>query len=237
MFVIVLSAAAGLVPLITSTFSTDSKPNSGLMPSILVGLAAALFALDKAFGFSSSWIRYVVAAGAITRQLSSFRVDWVELLAKSNDPPTPDQQVVFIERTKVLVAAVQEILGQETNAWAKEYQEGAAQLDKDLKAQLESLKGPALKTQGAPSVGTVEITVEDADQSDGYKFFITLTGGPTAVPQVPVSQSKIWTKSDLAEGHYQVTVTAKFNQVDKNASQALDIKGGQTTKVDLKLSQ
>jgi hypothetical protein len=65
--------------------------SDGLWASLLLGVAAALFGLDKAFGYLSGWARYVLTATNIRRALEEFRMDWAELMVKAGTPPTAEE--------------------------------------------------------------------------------------------------------------------------------------------------
>src|SRR5207302_5189632 len=88
-----LAAVGGLLPIIGGISSTSLPNNTttinlnnGLWASLLLGIAAALIGLDKGFGFSSGWARYVLTATNIRKALEEFRLDWTALRAKAGDP-------------------------------------------------------------------------------------------------------------------------------------------------------
>src|SRR6266581_1767602 len=66
---LLLAAAAGLVPIIVQLLknagATTTGFDSGPLASLFVGIAAALLGLDKAFGYSSGWTRYVLTASSM----------------------------------------------------------------------------------------------------------------------------------------------------------------------------
>ena len=76
--VIVLTALAGLFPIVAYLAKDMKWPylaESGLWPSFFVGIAATLIGIDRAFGLSSSWSRYVLTATSIRKMLEEFRLD------------------------------------------------------------------------------------------------------------------------------------------------------------------
>ena len=78
---VLLTALAGLAPIVLQVWKNfkGGAVDTGPIASLCVGLAAALLGIDKAFGFSTGWVRYVMAATAITKLLQEFRMDWVSL--------------------------------------------------------------------------------------------------------------------------------------------------------------
>src|SRR5262249_7723766 len=63
------TALAGLIPVLFSLLQIAPAFNTGMAASILVGFAAALIGIDKAFGLSSGWARYVLTATTIRKSL------------------------------------------------------------------------------------------------------------------------------------------------------------------------
>jgi len=138
-----LTALAGIVPIIfqvLKSFGRATGFDSGPIAALCVGLAAALLGLDKAFGFSSGWTRYVLAATTMTKLLHEFRMDWVAMEAAADSPPKLEQQAGMIQRAKDFVSTIQGMVLQETKDWATEFQSNMAQMERDLKSQLDQLK-------------------------------------------------------------------------------------------------
>ena len=176
-----LTAAAGLVPIgfqIVKQFWSKAKEfDSGPVASLLVGLAAALLGLDKAFGFSSGWTRYVLTATSMTKLLHEFRMDWILLYSEleeslrpdQKDRPVPDQEEKLIQRAKQFAVDIQAALMEETKQWANEFQSNSAQMEKDVKSQLDALKAQVDKVskerQEAQRPGGIELDHTQCRQS------------------------------------------------------------------------
>jgi hypothetical protein len=106
---------AGLLPIIANLSpaafgSPGQTPGaiSGLWVSLAIGLAAGLFGLDRYFGFTTGWIRYILTGTAIHKALEEFRMDWALLSAKLSAPPTPDQIEALIRRAKQFRLAIED---------------------------------------------------------------------------------------------------------------------------------
>lgn len=139
---------------------------NGLWASLFLGIAAALLGLDKGFGFSSGWARYVLAATNIRKSLEEFRLDWTLLRAKAGNPLTTiDQVTPLIERAKQFRADVESLVLQETKDWVTEFQSTMAQLEKDVNAQITALKTQVDKTiqaqEAASKGGALQVTVQN----------------------------------------------------------------------------
>jgi hypothetical protein len=240
---LVLTAAAGLVPIVIQIVKNlDSNRlkgfDSGPVASLLVGVAAALLGLDKAFGYSSGWTRYTLTATSMTKLLQEFRMDWVALFAASTSPPASEQQAALIQRAKDFVSAVQGALLQETKEWATEFQSNMTQMEKDVKSQLDALKAQvdriAKEREDASRLGAIELTVANADKTDGFRCDIVLEG-KTGKFSDSVSNSKVWTHISTTPGQYKVTIDAKAKGSPVSTSTILEVKPGETAKSSVTL--
>ena len=238
---LILTALAGIAPIVIQVAKNARvlhSFDSGTIASLCIGLAAALLGSDKAFGFSSGWTRYVLTATTMTKLLQEFRMDWVALIAPVNAPPTSEQQAALIQRAKDLVSTIQGMVLQETKDWATEFQSNMAQMEKDLKSQLDALKAQVEKTaqakEDAAKPGSIELTVTNADKTDGFHFDATLEG-PSGKFTDSVSNAKVWTRINTAPGHHKVTIDAKASGGPIATSTIIEVMPGQTTKPSVDL--
>jgi SMODS and SLOG-associating 2TM effector domain 2 len=241
---LILTAAAGVLPVIFQVVK-GIKPSalpanfdSGPVATLCVGTAASLIGLDKAFGYSSGWTRYVLTATSMTKLLHEFRMDWVAMVAASSVPPTIEEQAKLIQRAKDFVSAIQAMVLQETKDWATEFQGNMAQMEKDLKTQLDMLKAQVDKAskdeETATRPGSVELTLTNADKTDGFHFDVCLEGARGKFTD-SVSNDKVWARINTLPGQYKLTVDAKAKGSAIAASTILDVKPGETSKPSLTL--
>src|SRR5271165_5793442 len=194
---VVLTALGALIPVATNLLRGPLKlgdVDTGLWDSLLVGLAAALIGVDRAFGYSSGWARYVLTATTIRKSLEEFRMDWTALSAKSGASPSPDQLAAFIARAKDFIVGVQAMVLQETKDWVTEFQNSVAQLDKEIGARLDALKSQiekAAQTQ-APTAqpGSIELTVPNAEKTEGFAFDVLMEGSEGKVTEEKITGTK-----------------------------------------------
>ncbi|HXK02776.1 MAG TPA: SLATT domain-containing protein [Verrucomicrobiae bacterium] len=241
---LILTAAAGIVPVIVqvvksvSPFAIPPTFDSGSVATLCVGIAAALIGLDKAFGYSSGWTRYVLTATNMTKLMHEFRMDWVAMVAASAAPPTLEEQAKLIQRAKDFVSEIQGMVLQETKDWATEFQSNMAQMEKELKTQLDTLKAQveqaAKEKEIAAKPGAIELTLTNADKTDGFHFDVSLEGA-TGKFTDSVSNAKVWTRIDTAPGQYKLSVDAKAKGSPVATSAILDVKAGETCKPSLTL--
>jgi hypothetical protein len=248
---LILTAAAGILPVIVQIVKnlrpSPFPPNfdSGPIATLCVGIAASMIGLDKAFGYSSGWTRYVLTATTMTKVLQEFRFDWVAMVAAAAVPPTLEEQAKLIGRAKDFVSTVQGMVLQETKDWATEFQSNMAQMEKDLKTQLDTLRAQVDKTikdkedavrqsEQAAKPGSIELTLTNGDKTDGFRFDVRLESARDKFSDT-ASNSKVWTRINVPPGQYKLTVDAKAKGSAIATSMVLDVKPGETAKPSLTL--
>ena len=238
---VTLTALAGLLPILAQVlknFRVVLPPDTGPIASLCVGLAAALVGIDKAFGFSTGWVRYVMAATSITKLLQEFRMDWVALQSTASAPPTAEQQAAMLQRAKSFIDALQAIVIQETKDWVAEFQTNMAQMEKDIKGQLDALKLQLEKTvkeqQDAAKPGAIEVTVGNAAKTDGFHCDVTLQGLTGSVND-SITNAAVWTRINVLPGQYKLTLAAKAKGSAVVTSAILEVKAGETCKATVSL--
>jgi hypothetical protein len=129
---IVAASVAGILPMLAQIFINESG-RSIIQPawaSVSLGIAAALVALDRFFGFSSGWIRYIAAELQIRELLQEFQIDW-EIQKASLRDGVPDENHVqaMLARAKEFTMQVSTIVKDETSDWIREFQSALKQID------------------------------------------------------------------------------------------------------------
>ena len=236
----ILAAIGGLLPVIGYLFQSHIPANlrDGLWASLLLGVAAALLGLDKAFGYSSGWARYVLTATNIRKALEEFRLDWAELMAKAGTSLTGENAALLIERAKKFRIDVESLVLEETKDWVTEFQSSMAQMEKDVGAQLSALKTQVDKNiqtrEAASQPGLIEITVTNADKTDAGKVQLRLEG-PTKITAELEPGSKSYANENIPCGQYRVVISAKVGNKDVSAETPVVIKAGEILKTQLSL--
>lgn len=126
-----LTALAGLLPII-SGISTLHPASS----SIALGLAGVTLAIDKFFGFSSAWMRFIAAKHQIRQSLHEFQMDYeLEQAGWDSAQPSVEQTQAILSRCKAFLFQVDAIIRQETDQWLAEFQDALKQIDNGAKAK------------------------------------------------------------------------------------------------------
>jgi hypothetical protein len=142
---IVLFVLGGLVPIVKATLPAAVVAkfpfDFGQAGYLLIGVAAGGMGLDRFFGYSSGWIRYITTAMAIEKSREEFRLEWTRNMAKMRGaPPTPEQLETLIQTCAGFSLAIKSQVEQETKAWVVEFQNNLSQLEKDLQAKADDAK-------------------------------------------------------------------------------------------------
>jgi hypothetical protein len=238
---IVLTALAGIFPIVAYLAKDMKWPalaESGLWPSLFVGSAAALIGIDRAFGLSSGWTRYVLTATSIRKLLEEFRLDCALLLLCKSGQNAPDQVSTIIRRAKEFRLAVEEAVFQETKEWATEFQNNVAQLEKDVKAQLDVVKGELDKARSGQALkepGAVELTIMNANAADGGRVHVQLQGVKGPIADEVLSGGNKWVRIGLSPGQYRVALTATIAGASVQTAAAILVKPGEVTKAEISL--
>jgi hypothetical protein len=162
---IVFAAFGGLIPFIVG---------SGLLPKIVgldwtqigyisLGIAASCIALDRFFGFSSSWIRYITTSIVLQKHLAEFQYDWAVLSSKAvGNEFNPDMCENMLRRVQTFMLKILTELEKEAADWAAEYRSNLAEMEKATREKLETM-GP----------GSISLRIVNADKiKDGVSILV-----------------------------------------------------------------
>jgi hypothetical protein len=128
-------AAAGILPMVAQLPGNENAIPP-VWASIFLALAAALVVLDRFFGFSKGWMRFIATEMKLREILEEFRLDWESARAawKGHAPGEGDVQEM-LARAKRFVGQVHRMLRQETGAWIEEFQTALSEIDQAAKKE------------------------------------------------------------------------------------------------------
>jgi len=219
----------GLVPVVVAATSEAPAFLKGLpirfgqLGYVFLGIAGGLVLLDRYFGYSTGWMRYILAMQAIEKAREVFRLDWtalLRLLSATTDGTAERLEVVdrMIQRVRAVVIEVKERSERETQDWIAEFQSNLSQLEKDIKTQ-----------QEANRPGGVEVEVTDGRKADTPVEI--LLDGMTADRFVGTAGSIGF----ISPGMHRITARAQKGGKDFSSSIMLNVSGGQSSSAKLTL--
>jgi hypothetical protein len=102
---------------------------------VMLACAAGAVAMDRFFGFSTAWMRYMTAELAIQQRLRDLQFEWTRLLLDRGTRTVGAHDAsTVLEMLAVAAADIQGEIRRETAAWADEFQSNIG--------ELRSLAGP-----------------------------------------------------------------------------------------------
>jgi hypothetical protein len=220
---ILLTAAAGVFPIVVQMWTTsDGKPViAPAWASVLVAGAVLLIAIDRFFGFSSAWMRYITAELSIKQARDAFEFDWQAANASfGGEPPTDDQVRFIITMVKTFIEQINAVIVNETSKWVAEFQEALRQIE-------ETAKAPVVVGQ----TGSLLIIVDNGDAVDPPGWELSLNNGPSLS-----YTGKTAALSGLESKDHVVCVTAKIGSKDVRAESVVQVRSGSIAQLRIALA-
>ena len=141
---IIMVAAAGILPVLSQILSAGGSVTiQPAWASVALAIAVALVALDRFFGFSSAWSRYMATGQAISAALNQFRLDWqkIQVGCQSATGEVAGEDITqFIELAKRLAEKTDELVQAETLQWVKEFRDTLADMEQSAQHQRKNLQ-------------------------------------------------------------------------------------------------
>ncbi len=130
-------AVAGILPVLSQIF--DSGNSVKIQPAwatVALAIAVALVALDRFFGFSSAWARYMATGQAISAALNQFRLDWQQSSCKLPvDGLTQESIDHLLDLAKTLARNTDDLIQAETSQWVKEFRETLTEIERSAESK------------------------------------------------------------------------------------------------------
>ena len=217
---IILTTIGGVVPLLVNSriwwFGSDTKIDYAQLGYVALALAGGCVALDRFFGYSSGWIRYVTSALNLQRLRAEFQFDWAILMAGLPAAPIPFiQQEALLRRAQSFILRIREEIAKETAEWSAEYRSNLTELEKTARTQLEAWKP-----------GVINLTVPNALQLKDVTVFLD----EQVYNVITTTTCKI---APVYPGQHMVTVTAKAADRNAAASSHVGVAAGQAVAISL----
>ena len=194
---IVLFALAGLVPVLTAagiTWQPSPTFQFGQLGYVAAALAAAILGLDKYFGYSSGWVRYMLADSDIRRAMAEFQMNWI--IANTCLEHDPEEQKCGKKRLQLLKdfsLKITDLIDAETRQWAAEFQGSLAVLEKSAKDAQDALRPGNISItirRGATVNAEVTISLDGREQQKSPGNTVLLTGVSPGPHQIGASGTK-----------------------------------------------
>jgi hypothetical protein len=220
---ILLVAAAGVLPMLQQAYpAADGKAAiAPVWASILLAIAVFLVMVDRFFGLSSGWIRYVLAEAQLRSAIQRFEFEWAATQAAfGGATPTTDQCQQALVRIKAFVAEVNAIVDDETSRWVAEFQEALKQIE-------EQTRTPAPASQ----TGSLSVTVTNGEAVDAAGWSLEVDG---AEPRVYTGKSAALI--GLLPGDHRLSVQGKIASKAVRGEAVATVRPGASAVVQVTLA-
>lgn len=129
---IFMVAVAGVLPVLSQILgSGKSVVIQPAWATVALAIAVALVALDRFFGFSSAWARYIMAGQAILAALNQFRIDWQKSISQLPEGGLSGDSIGhLLDLAKALAMKTDELILSETLQWAGEFRETLTEIER-----------------------------------------------------------------------------------------------------------
>jgi hypothetical protein len=116
---VLLIGAGVLIPILAQVYTRNGEPV--IAPgwaSLALVLAATMVALDRLFGFSTGWTRFIETSMQLARLRHDFEFEWQALRVELGSSG-PDS-ALLLELAREFVLAVDDVVAAEVLAWSEE---------------------------------------------------------------------------------------------------------------------
>jgi hypothetical protein len=154
---VALLVCSTLMPYFASITSFGTK--SLYIGYLLAAIGGGLLLLDRYYGYSTSWIRFVLTGMSLEAQRNSFVEHW-QIVYIQNQPLSVNSFCFLVNEISMFREAFSNAVKTETETWALEFEQSFKDLATALKSQTEQLK-----TQFEQRQQTTQSTLQTAVQS------------------------------------------------------------------------
>ncbi len=219
--VIVATTVAGIIPLISQIYVSNGEPYvSPAWASVALILAGAFILLDRFFGFSSAWMRFLTTEMRIRNALQAFQMDWeIQRASLKGAEPNDDQVQEMLSSCKTFLTQINAFIAEEMAAWRQEFQTALKQVDDAARAQAEIRK-----------LGGANVVVKNGDQCDsGWE--LSVDGGTRKRYTGRTAALR-----DLIPGIHAIKVAGTIKGKAANSESAVTISAGAAARVEIELA-
>lgn len=113
--------------------------------TLFLVLASGLVAIDKFWGFSSGWLRYLKTRQLLENRIEAFHLDWAATWPGKDAPKGPADTKALLRLARTFLDDINMIVGEETNAWIQEFNASLQTLEDQVekrRAKRDAAEGP-----------------------------------------------------------------------------------------------
>jgi hypothetical protein len=228
---IVLAGVASVIPIGVSMLPSAWLPQRWVpVASILAALSAGCVGIDRLFGFSSSWMRYVSALLDLQAQRELLQFNWTRraLEARLGGGTQSERLAAGLQMLYASRLAIHQVLKEETQDWVARFSGALQDGEKSALTQRAALgeMGHAL----AASQGALRVQISGIDQLDQGESEVQLGDSPSE-PHHGATKAF----AHLMPGQYVLRVRAQRGGQRVSTEEIVTIQPGTTTSLSVTL--
>jgi len=190
-------------------------------------IAGLIFSLDQIFLFSKTWIRYIKAEMDIRKLLLAFQYQWYQDRITFGESISVQQGKAELEKFKVFMDKVHQIIQQEATTWAVELESSIAELGAQLKTDKQDVETKRQESDAQAAQvesGALQLTLANADKDKS--IVISIDDAEVASGEAQTTYSFTDVKAGIRA--VKITETLKSGKTSTNTYSVV-IKAGEIT--------
>jgi len=158
---IISTALGGLLPVLSQILAKDNINLEPAWATVAITIAVTAIGLDRFFGFSSAWMRFITTEIKINSKIEQIKLNIEnERFSWQGAAPDFDSAKTMINHITLFINEVSEIVKDETNTWMMEFQNSIQKFNEEANVKADNLK-----------LGGVAVNIENAAEfSKGIKL-------------------------------------------------------------------
>jgi hypothetical protein len=218
-----------LIPVLAPVFPNRWRENAYHYGYFSAVLAVFFIAIDRQFGFTSSWVRTIKAHRQLETVRADFRTNWSKL---SFTVPRPSDEV-FAQCVRDFVMQARGVVDKEADTWATETLANFNQLEKTVATEAEEARKRYEDAVVALRTGAIQLTLKNPP-AVSWSCAISLNG------QV---RKRNWSAptcgiADVGPGNVELLVEAQTDNDERwTGSVVISVASGPPTPVLVELSR
>lgn len=206
-----------------------------------LAIAALMTVADRAFGWSSGWLRYILTVTTMENLIRAFQLEWAKFfVSKVGDADANDVKTLFL-LAQGLEQELLKLQGEETTKWAAEFNAGIAILESAIKTQRDETEKKVDSIRTTLASQEAEAKAQEKDKANG-SLEVTLVHA-TDVKKVQIkfdSEAPVeflgtsWAKLNISPGQHQINISTIEAPI-QTIAKVVDVQPSAVAKLEVKL--